>query len=381
MATLSVCMIARDSARDIARALDSVRDLADQIVVVDTGSLDDTRDIARNAGAEVYAYEWREDLSAARNTAFDRATSDWILWLDSDEWLDPATADALRDAIERPDAFAYWVTRRDLETLTDLDRGTEMSLQRLFRNRPDARLRRRIHEWFDPLLETLAEREGMTVEVSGVRLFHAGYCDGKAEQKHARNLRLVELELADTPDDLYFHVERFRTLAAMKDPLAREALNECVERIGPNLDDPTPPLALLASLFEILLQLKPSELPGVLDTDRVRSIALRWFPDSPPVLFRLAHIAFGEQRFEEAEPILERLVEMGRTARYDRMGSFDPRIINEDALLNLGACRLRLAKLDDAQHAFEQLLASGRRTGEARANLEAIAQIRERLAR
>ncbi|MEK6840246.1 MAG: glycosyltransferase [Nanoarchaeota archaeon] len=82
---LSVCMIVKNEEHCLARALDSIKDLADEIVVVDTGSTDRTQEIAKEYTSHVYSYPWNDDFSAARNFSLSKATGDWILVLDADE--------------------------------------------------------------------------------------------------------------------------------------------------------------------------------------------------------------------------------------------------------------------------------------------------------
>ena len=99
---LSVCMITRDEERGLARCLKSVASVADEIVVVDTGSKDHTIEIAKAAGARVKEIEWPNDFAAARNAALDAATGDWVLSIDGDEWLDEIAYRPLRACLADP---------------------------------------------------------------------------------------------------------------------------------------------------------------------------------------------------------------------------------------------------------------------------------------
>jgi Flp pilus assembly protein TadD len=94
--SLSCCIIARDEEESIAEAIGSVRDLADEVIVVDTGSTDRTRCFAASCGARVYEAPWSGDFSEARNIALSRAQRSWILVLDADESLEPLGRDRLR---------------------------------------------------------------------------------------------------------------------------------------------------------------------------------------------------------------------------------------------------------------------------------------------
>lgn len=85
--TLSLALIVRDAEITLARCLDSVRPYVDELVVVDTGSQDATRAIARQFTDRIFDFAWRDDFSAARQFAFDQATGDWIAWVDADDVL------------------------------------------------------------------------------------------------------------------------------------------------------------------------------------------------------------------------------------------------------------------------------------------------------
>ena len=97
MATISLCMIVKDEEQVLARCLESVKGAVDEIVVVDTGSTDRTREIARGYTARVYDFAWVDDFAAARNFSFSRAKMDYILWLDADDLLLPADREALME--------------------------------------------------------------------------------------------------------------------------------------------------------------------------------------------------------------------------------------------------------------------------------------------
>lgn len=83
--TLGLCMIVRDEEQNLASCLASVAGVYDQIVIVDTGSIDKTCEIARSFGAEVHHFTWIDDFSAARNFSFSLCTCDYAMWLDADD--------------------------------------------------------------------------------------------------------------------------------------------------------------------------------------------------------------------------------------------------------------------------------------------------------
>lgn len=87
MVTISLCMIVKNEESVLERCLKSVQEVADEIIVVDTGSADGTREIARKCGAKVYEYPWSDDFSKARNVSFAKASMDYCMWMDADDVL------------------------------------------------------------------------------------------------------------------------------------------------------------------------------------------------------------------------------------------------------------------------------------------------------
>ena len=93
---LALVLIARNEARGLARCLTSAAPYVDRMLVLDTGSTDDTADIAAACGARVHHFAWQNDFSAARNRALELADADWSLVLDADEWIESG-GECLRD--------------------------------------------------------------------------------------------------------------------------------------------------------------------------------------------------------------------------------------------------------------------------------------------
>lgn len=119
MAGLSVCMIVKNEERVIARALESVRSVADEIIVADTGSTDATKRICERYTDKIYDFEWKDDFSAARNFSFAQATRPYIMWLDADDALSEQSVKALSDMMRSLDSEPHdavmcrYVTARD----------------------------------------------------------------------------------------------------------------------------------------------------------------------------------------------------------------------------------------------------------------------------
>ena len=105
MPSLSVIMIVKDEAGCLPQCLESVRGIADELVIADTGSTDDTVAIARRFGAKVFHIPWEDDFASARNRTIAAASGDWLLHMDADELLDPEVPEIIErdaDTIHRP---------------------------------------------------------------------------------------------------------------------------------------------------------------------------------------------------------------------------------------------------------------------------------------
>jgi glycosyltransferase involved in cell wall biosynthesis/Tfp pilus assembly protein PilF len=196
---LSVCLIVKNEERFLAQCLASIQGLADQLVIVDTGSTDRTVEIARAHGAELHTFPWNDDFSAARNAALEHATGDWILMLDADEELPPDQHDALRQAL-KPGRIIAW--RLPLEDVGREQEGCSY-VPRLFRNAPGLFYVGRVHEQVFTSIEVRRAEWGLDTRLGEARLRHHGYTREvtQARGKVARNLRLLEQAVLELPGD------------------------------------------------------------------------------------------------------------------------------------------------------------------------------------
>src|SRR5947209_16564707 len=186
-------MIVRDEERHLAPCLESIAPVVDEIVVVDTGSVDRTAEIAVGHGASVHHAPWTGDFSAARNAALDRARGRWILYIDADERLRPIGRDRVEQLLGDADEAAFRLL------LHPAPGWTGYREYRLWRNDPRIRFRGVIHEKVRPAILRVAELEGRPVGDADLRLDHVGYVGDQA-RKHRRNLPLLRRELAMRPE-------------------------------------------------------------------------------------------------------------------------------------------------------------------------------------
>ena len=196
---LAVCLIVKNEAPNLPRCLSSVAGIADEIVVVDTGSTDDTIAVAERLGARVGRFEWRNDFAAARNAALDMATAPWILSVDADEELAPESVGPLREIVAR-DPVGPVLMSVAIDSRQDSGTASRSELTRLLSNTPSLRFHRPIHEQ----LADLSGRATPHVPAPGVRLIHHGYVGAERarQQKVERNLSMLLAAVEREPEDV-----------------------------------------------------------------------------------------------------------------------------------------------------------------------------------
>lgn len=188
---LALVMIVRDEADRIARCLDSARSIVDEIIVLDTGSVDATAEIARSRGAKVFDFAWCEDFAAARNAALGHASAAWNLVLDADEWLGADGIDALRAVLAGPPLIGLLPVVSEFELQGRVERSTSWIPRLLPR---EVRYTGRIHE--QPVSDLPRQR-------LPVPIHHDGYRQENMARKRARNEALLLRALEESPQDAY----------------------------------------------------------------------------------------------------------------------------------------------------------------------------------
>jgi glycosyltransferase involved in cell wall biosynthesis len=196
--TVSLCMIVKDEAEQIGACLGAALAVAQEVIVVDTGSTDDTVAVASKFGARVSAFDFRApDFAAARNRSLELATGEWILVLDADERLTPEAPAVVATLCAGAGEVAYVVQRRNLRP-GGLG-GLVDHAVRLFRNRPGHRYRGRVHETVDAAILAC----GGHIRTSALTIDHLLPArDDRALEKSRFYMGILKDELAAAPDDV-----------------------------------------------------------------------------------------------------------------------------------------------------------------------------------
>jgi len=336
---LSAAIIVRDEAEHLDGCLESVRGLVDEIVVVDTGSTDDSVDVARRHGALVGHEPWRDDFAVPRNASLDLASGQWILYIDADERVRPGDHEMvrslLRDAHENVAFKVRFVPRTN---------WTPYHEYRLWRHRPEIRFRGAIHESIVRGIDRVARHEGLRVDdLDLLTIDHFGY-DGDQSRKHRRNEPMLRAALARQPDRpyLYDHLANiYEDLGQLE--RARATWRSGIEvGLARATDHPDDRLNWINLLVHAVAHDDPDgDVPALLDE------AQRRYPGNPAVEFAAASHEFATGDSARAATRYEALLALDLDEIVATGSAYDERIFGEWAWHSLGLCRFALG--DDAR--------------------------------
>lgn len=194
---LSLCMMVKNEERTLAQCLESVCELTDDFIIVDTGSTDATLRIAAQYGARTIPFDFTVvDFAAVRNHAIERARGGWILMLDADETLDRESAAKIEGLVALNENVGYFLERHN--HLSDSQKSFTDYVVRLFPNRPNYRYRGRVHE----IIDTSILSGGGRLKKTEIRIHHRFSSDREA--RHRKNHWYIEVlkeEIAADPSD------------------------------------------------------------------------------------------------------------------------------------------------------------------------------------
>lgn len=296
MLRISLCYIVRNEAEKLRRSLASCAEAVDEIVVVDTGSTDDSAAAAASFGARVYSFAWCDDFSAARNFALSKLHGDWVLFLDADEWFTEETRGNLRQVFSRADA------RKDIQFLflmrEDLDADGKVILRlpmpRAFRLHVGITYRGRIHEnlWKDG---APCER-GAEIDEADLLLRHDGYAGASGPKKAARNLPLLLCDLQDAKTEQE-RAQLYRYLAEACDGVGDLEGAEKYARL--DIETGRKPVLYASHSYRILLELVQKRGDRA-ERIRLARRAAHDYPELPEFRAELAEALADDLSYEDA---------------------------------------------------------------------------------
>lgn len=196
---ISLCMIVKNEENFLRQSLSAVGRYVNEIIIVDTGSTDRTKEIARSCGAQVYDFPWCDDFSAARNFSLEQASGDWVLVIDADEIISDFQVESIQNVIKAEDTI---VGRIKLINIVSDATGEKRSSERISRL-----FKRRLFHYEGIIHEQLVRKDQNPFKTILVEITveHSGYTQEIIERtdKIARNIRLLDQALEENPEDAY----------------------------------------------------------------------------------------------------------------------------------------------------------------------------------
>ena len=346
--TVGVAMIVKDATRTIAKALTALTPAVDQLVVVDTGSTDDTVAIIRSLGIEPLSYEWSDDFAAARNFALSHITTDWVLSIDSDEVLLADDVEAVRTVAGLFDsengAFALKIIQ--MNQISDM---ISFSLEtRMFPNRRGIR-------WYRPIHEQLVHdtRTKLPAYPVRIRVLHDGY-DARqtdTEHKYWRNVNLLSQHVKQEPNDAVSHAFLGREYLMLNQPdqaihhltLAKELLaSDAFTTVNAKMD---------VERNLILAYEKKGDLRLAL---RMAEQMTKAYPQSVDAWYLCGfyHLSNAATSLQQAIPALQRTIQLANQGQH----SADSTIGQFKAMLHLADVTRLSGNFAEAKNLYSQVL-------------------------
>lgn len=197
--SISLCMIVKNEEKMLGACLNSIKDLVDEIIIVDTGSDDNTKEIAKEFTDLIYDFEWVDDFAAARNFAFSKGTKDYLMWLDADDFIYPLDQHKFRELKKNlnPDVDVV-IMNYNLGVDGDGKAKVQFKRERLIK-------KSRNYQWVEPVHEYVEFNYGHNILYSDIAISHRQ----KNNRITDRNLKIIEKVLKEKgelhPRLLYYY--------------------------------------------------------------------------------------------------------------------------------------------------------------------------------
>ena len=317
MTTISLCTIFRDEEEFLPDFLDLLENFVDELVLVDTGSIDKSLQIIHDRGHETHYFEWVNHFSKARNHCLALATSDWLLMLDVDDRIELASLQMLKAKIESTKSDAIYLPYISLASKNwrHAKQNARAVQNRLvaFRNHKGFHYRNPVHE----NIENVVEEMGGTFDFVDAPVYHLGYAEELNSLKEARNTELIEANYLENPSE----PENILNYCAMRwdDPEVPDLLRKVLKsesshqrynaasRILKWMDDKGMTLSDEDALEQTLLNIHPRS--GIVNLRRGRKLFAESKIDEALACYQLAYEGMQFEILERLprEEILERL--------------------------------------------------------------------------
>jgi len=335
---LSAAMIVRDEEANLPACLQSIAEVVDEMVIVDTGSTDATMSIARSFGARVHVHPWHENFAEARNVGLELARGAWILYIDADERLRPISRELVRARLEQATEVALRVRLRPSAD------ATPYWEYRLWRSDPRIRFVGMMHEKVTSAIAAVSAEDRTMAGESELFLEHVGY-EGDQSRKHERNLPLLRAQLAADPGNAYNWNHLGQVLKGLGDSAEFEA---AVQRAVEIARESRPSAGMMGFLELIRHRQEQGQ-----DATALIDEALTHYPDNVALAWHKACAEIEAGRYERALRRLERF-DADTDMPVEDITAYPAELFGARAAEARGLCLFKLARYGEAAAAYRR---------------------------
>ena len=304
---ISLCMITKNESQHLDKCLHAVKDIVSEIIIVDTGSSDATKEIAKKYTNKIYDFKWVDDFSKARNFGIEKASKEWVLVLDADEILDASSKKHIKDLIKKKNVYGFgfeqcsYVSKSVagcLKNNSNFESGKhypfliKKQLVRLFKNGKGIKFKHRVHE----LVEDSMRDKKLQFEQTKVQLHHLGSVKGEevTSEKKEFYSNLIMKQLKDDPQSARYNYYAARYYHSVSDVENALKHYKKTASIDPNYK------LIHSDIAKVYLQ--KNEMESAIKHFR-KSSELN--EDNPSPANNLAVLLMHKKQFSEAKSILE----------------------------------------------------------------------------
>jgi tetratricopeptide (TPR) repeat protein len=349
---ISFCAIVKNEAENLPRCLASVQPYVDELIVVDTGSTDETTAIAQQYNAKVSHFEWCDDFAAARNHALSLVSGDWILTLDADEELVVRTQQFRERLVQPHEPLAYAINRNDLYEVDQIAGGLHL---RLYRNLPGLHYVGRYHEQ----LQWVGGQSLSIERLEDIEILHYGNSDENILSKNlTRDIPILEKMRSEEGLDLWrLDCLARKYLKVHQLEQAQHCYEEALDRLAPHLQEGQPPEPFF--WVPTLLEALGSQALETEDFETLQLICqrgLEWCPNHPPLNFLAGDFLLLLGFPEGAISYFQYCLQMGQDKMYYRGDPVPMSFVQAFPAYGLGCAYLALNQPSNASQAFQMAL-------------------------
>lgn len=348
---ISACLITKNEAENIGRCLESLKDISNEIIVVDTGSTDNTVEIATSLHAKVYHYQWDNNFSNAKNYALDKTTGDWIIFLDADEYLESNTQKALVQVIKRVH------NNKDFDAIllkminTEGVNGriiSENPILRIFRGNCGIKYTGAIHEY--PIKNGKPLKAASISDFSLI-VYHTGYSSEILPAKTQRNLDILkeQMENNNIDDQTYYYMSSMNINLHNYEEAVKYALLALEE---PAMKDTIAAYQPYVFLIKGMLRLENQYT--VQDIEKYMSDAIASYPKHPEIWYVNALVKKAKKDYSAAIDSYHKAIECNKNFNLLLNNNFP--VLLEEVYFDMATlCNLAGDSIHELEYYFEVL--------------------------